>query len=375
MSIVHDVAVVGGGIAGAAAVLSLAQVGLSTLWIRPTTISADVSKVGESLAPAANPILSALGILDLLNNHHHRKANVTFSAWGQAMLVERNSVIHLEGAGHIIDRARFERDLVQLASEVCSTVLDSLLTGVEEADGLWVLSTDYSEGKQAKFVIDASGRSQIIGKFFSRYHDLSVETDDHLVAAYAFMRQKENSEVMVTPATLIESVPDGWWYASLLPSNQLTLNYYSDPDLMPRGLSSDLDEWQSLIQQTNHIAYWLEDAEFIIDRPPKLASAATRWLSSAAGLYNGQAGWAAIGDAAVAFDPLSAHGMTTALWAAARMSDVVSSYLEKDYSILYQYAEAVEQGRKDYLTQRNTIYAQEKRFSSCEFWQRRGRKG
>lgn len=110
MTALHDVAVVGGGIAGAAAVLSLAQAGLSTFWIRPAiqaAIQTDGHKVGESLAPAANPILSALGVSDLLANRHHRKANATFSAWGQAMLVERNSAIHLEGAGHIIDRTRF----------------------------------------------------------------------------------------------------------------------------------------------------------------------------------------------------------------------------------------------------------------------------
>lgn len=375
MSTIFDVAVIGGGIAGAAASLAAAQSGLSVVWVRPDPIQ-NMPKVGESLAPAANPILSELGIEQVIASSYHRKANATFSAWGQANLIERNSMIHLEGAGHIIDRLKFEQDIFQLASEASTQLVSGMLQNIEwqhmtQKEDVWCLTSDTQEQVQAKFIVDATGRSQVLGKFLARQsEEVSVVTDDHLVAAYAFVAQQPDSGVIPTPATLIESVPDGWWYASLLPSNQLTLNYYSDPDLMPRGLTSDLSAWKALIQQTHHIAYWLDDAEFVVDQPPELASAATRWLSSAAGVHQA-CGWAAIGDAAVSFDPLSAHGMTTALWAAARVPDLVRAFLKHDYLPLEQYAKAVEQGRQSYLHQRHTIYAQEKRFQSQAFWQRR----
>lgn len=371
VTVQDDVTVVGGGIAGAAAVIALAQKGVSVCWIRPPVLT-KTNKVGESLAPAANPILSALGLSNLLENSGHRKANSTFSAWGQEVLMERNSVVHLEGAGHIIDRALFEQDLDRLATEACSSITDGMLQSVSVDHGCWYLMTDQETRSVSRFVVDATGRAQMIGRFLTKHHNLSIETSDHLVAAYAFVRQKDNSDVLPTPATLIESVPDGWWYASLLPSNELALNFYSDPDLLPRGLTSDLTAWQSLIKQTQQISYWLDDADFIVDQPPQLTSAATRWLSSAAGVYEG-AGWASIGDAAVAFDPLSAHGMTTALWAAARAPDLVSAYMAQDYSVLEQYATAVALGRDNYLEQRNTIYSQEKRYLSQPFWQRRSK--
>jgi flavin-dependent dehydrogenase len=382
----YDVAVIGGGIAGAAAVISLAQAGIDVLWLRPKWY-AESHKVGESLAPAANPILSSLGLSHLIENTIHRRANATFSAWGQEALVERNSAVHLEGAGNIINRVKFEHDLFLTASEACTLIIEDNLVSLSEDAGIWQLIASKGAQLNARFVIDATGRAQVVGKALIQNNKVLIkkgiridekahpdliksETSDHLVAAYCFLTQKENSNVQVTPATLLETVEDGWWYASLLPSGSLTLNYYSDPDLMPKGLATRLDSWLALIQQTKHIAYWLEDAEFVIDSPPQLASAATRWLSPAAGI-NKKAGWAAIGDAAVAFDPLSAHGITTALWAAARAPDFVKAHLAGNEQVLADYVCSVEKGRRDYLQQRNDLYCQEKRFQEYEFWKRR----
>ena len=365
----YDVAVVGGGVAGAAAVISLAQAGITVVWLRPRW-QGNGHKVGESLAPAANPILSSLGLSHIIESESHRRANATFSAWGQGSLVERNSVVHLEGAGSVVNRVKFEEDLFLIANESSTLVIEDTLQSVAEEEGLWQLKSHRETQATARFIIDATGRSQVVGRALIHGENAHRETSDHLVAAYAFIRQKENSNVLPTPATLLETVENGWWYAALLPSGYLTLNFYSDPDIMPRRLTTDLSSWLALIQQTHHIAHWIEDAEFEIDSPPQLASAATRWLTPAAGINN-NAGWAAIGDAAVAFDPLSAHGITTALWAAARAPDFIMAYLSGDNQALKNYANSVEKGRKEYLKQRNIIYSQEKRFQKCEFWARR----
>lgn len=377
--IVYDVAVIGGGIAGSSAVISLAQAGIRVLWVRPDW-QARLHKVGESLAPAANPILESLGLSHLLNNMHHRKANATFSAWGQAALIERNSAVHLEGAGNIIDRNKFEHDLFLTANESCSKEVCDSLVSLQEEDDDWAITTKEGKFFRSKFIIDATGRSQVVGKLLSqlnegRHAHCESHTYDHLVAAYGFVQQKKQANVIVTPATLLETVTDGWWYASLLPTGALTLNYYSDPDLMPKGLSSSVDKWLALIKKTQHIAYWIDDAEFEIITPPQLASAASRWLTPAAGFNTNagmiKAGWAAIGDAAVAFDPLSAHGMTTALWAAAQSADFVTAYLSGNEAPLTKYILSVEQGRKQYLLQRNHLYSQERRFAESDFWARR----
>ncbi len=361
---IYEVAVVGGGIAGAAAVISLSLAGVDCIWLRPEFVD-QPHRVGESLAPAANPILKSLGLSSLLDTPHHRRSNSTFSAWGKPFLVERNAAIHLEGAGYVIDRNRFEKDLYACASESADVIVDGSLQSCHAELGVWYLSTDLSSDIQCRFLVDATGRAQSIGRTLARSHNY-----DYLAAVYGFLNQKENSDVRPTPATLIETVDTGWWYASLLPSGELTVNYYSDPDLLPKGLTNKLEDWISLIGKTKHIAHWIEDAEFVIDKPPEIASAATRCLSASGGVHE-DAPWAAIGDAAASFDPLSAHGMTTALWAAARLPDIVASSLQLNHALLDDYVNAVAKGVSQFLEQRTSMYAYETRFKNAPFWELR----
>ena len=363
-SMIYDVAVVGGGIAGAASVIALAQAGVSTFWLRPP-FTDEQHRVGESLAPAANTLLKELGLWSLLQNTAHRSSNTTFSAWGADFLVERNAAVHLEGAGHVIDRYRFEQDLFATADEASSAILEDILASYLVDDGLWLLTGESGSQSHCRFLIDATGRAQVVGRGLG-----CGETEDNLVAAYSFLSQKQHSDVEPTKATLIETVRNGWWYAALLPSGCLALNYYSDPDLLPKGLTKNCDIWRDLISQTQQIRHWIDDAEFLVDAPPKLASAATRWIVPSADVYKGLP-WAAVGDAAASFDPLSAHGMTTALWAASRMPAVVKNMLVGDSDVLKGYAQAVAKGVDAFNQQRLDMYSREQRFMDETFWARR----
>ena len=98
--------------------------------------------------------------------------------------------------------------------------------------------------------------------------------------------------------------------------------------------------------------------------------AGTTWLDRAAGAVDG-APWMAVGDAAAAFDPLSSHGMTTALWAGERSASVLPAALDGDPSQLDAYAAAVADGVTRFLKQRKAIYGMERRFAQAPFWQRR----
>lgn len=358
-----DAAVVGGGVAGAAACVALGRAGLDVVWIAPNA-GASGDRAGDSLAPAAAPVLASLGLARLLDGH--RPANASFSAWGRDALVERNAIVHLEGPGRVIDRPRFEAALRQAAAPLVRRVTASL-QGAEAADGRWRLTLAGGGSVAARFLVDASGRAAVAARRLARHR-----RDDRLVAAVAFLRHADPT-VEPTPATLIEAVADGWWYAALLPDGRLSLAWFSDPDLMPRGLSRDLAAWRDRIAATAHVARWIADAGFAVEAPPRLESAGTTWLEPAAGEAAG-AGWAAIGDAAAAFDPLSSHGMTTALWAAARMGEVAPARLAGDAAPLAAYVRAVAEGVATFKQQRAAIYGGERRFASGVFWRRRIRR-
>lgn len=352
-----EVAVAGGGIAGSAACVALARLGVRPLWIAPAPVADD--RPGESLAPAANTFLKELGLARLLESPRHRRSNSLYSCWGSERLRERNAIVHLEGPGLVLDRPAFDAE-VHAAAEPVSDRLDDRLEAAERDDGGWTIRTAGGESLRVGFILDCTGRAAVLARRHAARHRL-----DRLAAAVTFLDQQDDG-IEPTPATLIEAGPDGWWYATLLPDRRLTVAYFSDPDLLPAGLSRDPGAWRTLIGETMYISQWIATAGYAAAAPPRLASAGTVWLEAAAG-----DGWAAVGDAAAAFDPLSSHGMTTALWSAHQAARAAVAWRNRDPEPLARYAEAVARGVYDFRRQQAQVYAQERRFADRPFWRRR----
>ncbi len=351
MAATADIAIIGAGIAGCAAALTLANSGLSVAMIAPPPDGRD--RIGEFLSPAGNAILRDLGLAEAFAAGPHREANATFASWGSELLAPRNAIVHVEGPGHVLDRPAFERmlrDAVE-CSVVAATVDDAAFE-----DGRWSLRLSDGTSLTARFVLDCSGRAGVLGK---------RRRVDRLVAAYGFLHQY-NDDVEPTPATLIEAVASGWWYASLLPDRRLSLAFFADPDTMPRRISHDTGIWLGHIEQTRFIRQWLESACYRVGAPPVLTSAGTTWLDPPAGPR-----WAAAGDSAAAFDPLSSHGLTSALWSGRRAALAAAADSAGDPEPLTLYAETVQGAVKDFLTQRRSVYAAEHRWREEPFWQRR----
>ncbi|MFM8858450.1 MAG: glycine oxidase maturase GoxB [Actinomycetota bacterium] len=363
----HEVAVVGGGIAGAAACLQLGQAGIQALWLVPPSTDGR-ERFGESLAPAARPILSKLGLGDLLCSEKHRSSNSLFSSWGSEVLVERHASVSLEGPGLVVDRDAFEQDLEAAALETGSIrAIPTALRDLRMEGDSWCLELADGTTRTARVAIDATGRSAVVGRRLARriHHD-------HLVAAVAIVTQRPTT-VVPTPTTLIEAMPDGWLYAALLPDRRLSLAYFSDPDLLPRGLSRDVTTWQHLLAGSIHVSRWIEDADFEIERPPRLTPAGVASLDRCASEQI-SGGWLAVGDAAASFDPLSSHGMTTALWTGVRGAKATQAWLSGDHTEVQEYAQEVSRGVDRFLTDRIAVYSRESRFAKRPFWQRRAQR-
>ncbi|WPZ34742.1 glycine oxidase maturase GoxB [Thalassobaculum sp. OXR-137] len=359
----RTVAVIGAGIAGPAAVLSLAQAGLDVVWIAPPP-EAGHDPVGETLAPAANPIIERLGLAEAMASAGHRPSHTTLSAWGSDQLVDRNAILHLEGPGLVLDRARFEADLRHHAETAAGRMIAARLSEAQAAQGVWHLTLEGGQTVTAEAVVDASGRSAAIARHHAERHRA-----DQLMAAHAFLPHRDDT-VEPTRAVLIEAVETGWWYAALRPDGSLSVAYFTDPDLLGESPTRGLDAWTRLIGETRHIGRWIEDAGFAVEAAPQLSSAGTTWLVPPAGRV-GDAPWMGVGDCAAAFDPLSSHGLTTALWAGARSGGVLSAALQGDDTALEAYARSVLDGVAGFLAQRRSMYALERRFADAPFWQRR----
>lgn len=355
-----DIAVIGLGIAGHAAVLALRGGGRSVVALAPTAIQSDDNRVGDSLSPTANAVLRDLGLSEAFALEPHRPANATYAVWGSSLLAERNAIVHTEGPGHVIDRAAFERMLAAATARTSAVGLAGALAQSQRCDDHWRLTLDDGRALRARFVLDCSGRRAVFAGAVARR-----QRADRLVAAYTFLTQHDDG-VEPTPATLVEAVPDGWWYAALLPDKRISLALFSDPDLLPRGLSRNLAAWRGALAATTSIQRWLDSAGYRADSPPRLISAGTAWLTPAAG-----DGWAAAGDAAASFDPLSSHGITSALWSGRQAALAATAWLAGDGQPLTRYAATIDSAVRNFIAQRRAVYGQEYRFAGRPFWRRR----
>lgn len=352
-----DIAIVGGGAAAASAALTLAGTGYRVAVIAPPLEPGD--RTGESLAASGVELLVELGLAEAFAAGPHRPANARFSAWGSALLAQSNPIPHVGGLAYVLDRPAFDR-MLRDAVERTGCAIDATVERARRCDDGWALHLAGGACMHARFAIDCSGRSAVVARGVGLRRRA-----DRMIAAYAFLRQA-GSDVDPTPATMIEAVEDGWWYATLLPDLRLCLAFFSDPDRLPRGITRDAQAWARMVAGAPSIARWLESAEYTIVEPPRLASAATMWFEPVAG-----DGWAAAGDAAAAFDPLSSHGLTTALWSGRRAALAARALLEGDGLPLAGYADDVAVAIRSVIDARSSVYAHERRFAYAPFWMRR----
>ena len=352
-----DIAIVGAGAAAAAAALTLAGSAYRVAIIAPPAERGD--RAGESLAPGGIDLLAELGLAEAFAAGSHRPATVRYAAWGSALLAQSNPIVAAGDTGYVLDRPAFDRMLDDAIARTGLAIAGTVETAQRSDDG-WALRVSGGARMEARFAIDCSGRAAVVAR------ECAVRRRaDRLVACYGFVTQR-CAEVEPTPATLIEAVEDGWWYATLLPDRRIALAFFSDPDRVPRGLARDARAWVQMVAGTRSISRWLESADYAIDAAPRIASAATTWLQPAAGER-----WAAAGDAAAAFDPLSSHGLTTALWSGRRAALAAAAMLDGDAGPLSHYADDLDAAIRSVLAARTSVYSREGRFVHAPFWKRR----
>ena len=164
------------------------------------------------------------------------------------------------------------------------------------------------------FVVDATGRSARIGRLLGARRRRA----DRLVAVF----QDGRWEGSVTTVT---AHSEGWSYTA------------------------------------PGIGGFLTDADLLSPAPGQVTDASTSWLDYCAG-----PGWAATGDAAVAFDPLSSQGIVTAL-VMGRQAGRVAAGLLRPQDYVAEYWSLLD----EHLALRQEYYALETRWPDSPFWARR----
>ncbi len=360
---VPRIVIMGGGPAGATVASMLARSGLAVqVW---EARRGPEIKVGECLPPSVNPLLTRLGLVERVRGGSHIASYGSQSVWGSSVPVERDFIFGTNGNGWHLDRFKFEESLADAAVEAGADWRygHRLIACSREAHG-WRLAVKTSKGTEffeADFVVDASGRVARL----SRLLGARTMVYDRLIGAAVFMQSCDGSGDS-DARTLIEAVPSGWWYSANLPGGKLIAAYMTDNDLVDYAALRRTDEWQALMRKAKHTHQRVVDGRFRSLGAPRLLLAHNARLSQMVGDR-----WLAVGDAAAAYDPLSSHGISSAMGSGLYAALAIVGFLTGERDALRTFAEIVDRTYARYLLMHHDRYLMERRWPNEPFWQRR----
>jgi flavin-dependent dehydrogenase len=364
-----DAIVAGGGPAGAAAALVLARAGRSVLLAeaRPGGF-----KVGESLPPGVRPLLRDLGVLERFERDRHLPAHGTSATWGGGEPRRVDFIFDPNGPGWHVDRGRFDAMLRDAAREAGAQVREGLTVrdlrrertagwevrlgcgGAAGADIAARRGTRVIEAR-CRAIVDATGRRpQVPRRVGARRHRL-----DRLVSVYGVVRAVEGD---VDARTLVEAAPGGWWYTALVPDGRRVISFITDGDLMPAALRT-ADGLAAALDETKHVVAL---AAGYLELGPRVAPAHGAVLAPPMG-----PDWIAVGDAAIALDPLSSQGILTALYTGMSGGRALDASMSGDPTPMQEHVSRIASIGARYEGARAEFYALESRWRDEPFWARR----
>jgi len=359
----YDVVIIGGGPAGCAAAIRLNQL----TDYRVLVVERDGSKqqqVGESIPPDTRSLLELLGLWDTFQSQQHDPCLGSCSAWGSETLGYNDFIYNPMGHGWHLNRPLFNQMLQKKVQHSGVSYQDhtKFISSRSTDDGHWLYLVTNGEDRHVstRWVIDATG---IKSGFASKIGSQNIH-QDHQVCLTGFFDQHNGPAL--NQLTLLESTTYGWWYAARLPDKRTVVALACDRPFLQRFQLRKEQNWLKLLMaHSYYIApqvarqQW-QKGSMSINRTPSCIN------SQIAGQN-----WLTTGDAASAYDPISAQGIYKALSQGIQAAEAIHKQHQGAVTALKQYSQKIKQQYAQYLEQRQYLYQQETRWQRFPFWQKR----
>jgi len=354
-----DVVIVGAGTAGCAAASILAphcRVVLVDRQAQPRW------RIGETLPGASARLLRQMKAWEEFASAGHPAAAVRTSRWGSDQPETLDSFRDPDGTGWRIDRARFEANLRETACRAGAQLMVGSPAGPigRESDG-WRWALRDGRTIVARLLIDASGRNSRLVRHLGQRQLLF----DKLGCIYQVVAAPDDADDW---SVYTQATATGWWYTAQIGTGRRLVAFHSDTDLpylkstLQNGVLNSACSIPGLVDV-------LGAAGEKALAKPKVCSAASI-ARSAAG-----PGWLAVGDAALAFDPLSSQGLFNALATGVEAGELLLSTVHDDavpsMEIWRTHAARIGQIWNAYLGHLKLAYRLEQRWPDMPFWRRR----
>jgi len=343
-----DALVAGAGPAGSLAALELSRAGFNVVIADGSNCARP--RIGESLPGVGVRLLHSLALdVSGFGSVHHRIGG-NLSCWLSEGLDATDFFCDPDGPGWRLSRSRFDEDLRTAATSTGVQHFPLNIDGAARKGSCWELRTKSGEAFECRWLVEATGRSSPI----ARRLGVGRIRDEGLVALYGFGAERAAERF---DRTLIEAVPEGWWYAAVLPEGVPVLVLYIDP-LEARSVRL---AWLQALHRTSFVREFFQ--------PPR--SGENVFVTEAGGSrlerFHGT-NWVACGDAAMAFDPLSSQGVYSAMYSGLTAARAIIASESGDASALPQYQSRLEQIRRVYRVRLISMYKLVTRWPHRPFW-------
>lgn len=353
-----DLAILGSGPAASAVAIHSKRAGIKASIIAPDSRNKR-SSLPETLPSSARQHLQALNIWDLFQQASFPSHRSMLSAWGSAMLAERHSILNPLGPGWYLDRPRFDDIMLKSALSNCSgPAVRASVVGVTRQCNRWKLTlNDAPNSLEAEIVVDATGRASALSRRLG-ISRLSIDCQICVSARHP-ASHLSGSEAMV------ESSSEGWWFSAPAAAGEVAVAFFTDSDLLPRDFRTPA-VWTGLLQSAPHTRARVRNTD---NATLHICSASSSYLRECAG-----EGWIAVGDAAIAYDPLASQGILKALESSRFAFESILEYVNETRA-MEAYRAFQREALDRYLAERRKFYNMERRWPNSPYWQRRNDAG